>query len=104
MAVGVSGRVPPTAEVPVDAVELVLFYWDGVAAVDIGRRAVEAPALPSRRLTDFAAYLPPVQSDDAWAGRPIGVAIRSAGLPGGFWDLDHVRLSRSVPAASTNKE
>jgi len=98
VAVGVSGRFPPSAEVPVDTVELVLFYWDGAEAVDIVRRTVEAPGLPSKRLHDFSAYLSPVQPDDAWAGRPIGVAIRSAGLAGGFWDLDNVRLARSLPA------
>jgi len=107
VAVGVSGRFPPSAEVPVDTVELVLFYWDGTEVVDIVRRTVEAPGLPSKRLDDFSAYLSPVQPDDAWAGRPIAVAIRSTGLPGGFWDLDNVRLARSSPVedvASTLEE
>ena len=97
VAVGVSGRFPPSAEEPVDTVELVLFYWDEAEVVDIVRGVVKAPEVPSRQVHDFSAYLSPVQPDDAWAGRPIGVAIRSAGLPGGFWDLDNVRLARSVP-------
>jgi len=97
VAVGVSGRFPPSAEVPVDTLELVLFYRNGGEIVDIARRTVDAPGLPSKRLNDFSAYLEPVQADDAWAGQPIGVAIRSTGLPGGFWDLDNVRLSRSLP-------
>ena len=107
VAVGVSGRFPPSAEVPVDTLELVLFYRDADEIVDIARRTVEAPGLPSRRLNDFSAYLPPVQADDAWAGQPIGVAIRSTGLPGGFWDLDNVRLARTLPVedmASTLEE
>jgi len=42
-------------------------------------------------------YLPPVQQDDAWAGKPIGIALRSAGEADGFWDLDNVRLAESLP-------
>jgi hypothetical protein len=97
VAVGVSGRFPPSAEEPMDTVELVLYYWDDDEFVDIVRGVVVAPELPSRQLHDVSAYLAPVQWDDAWAGKSIGVAIRSAGLPGGFWDLDNVRLARSVP-------
>jgi len=41
-------------------------------------------------------YLPPVQADDPWAGKPIGIAIRAAGEAGGFWDLDGVRLAESL--------
>jgi hypothetical protein len=97
VAVGVSGRFPPSAEPPVDKVELVMFYRDGDQIVDLVRQSVEAPALPLKRLDDFSAYLPPVQAEDAWAGQLIGVAIRSAGLAGGFWDLDNVRLAASLP-------
>lgn len=97
VAVGMSSRFPPSAEAPVDTVELVLFYRDGDEIVDIARQAVEAPSLALGRLYDFSAYLPPVRPDDLWAGKSIGVAIRSVGLPGGFWDLDHVRLARSLP-------
>jgi hypothetical protein len=51
--------------------------------------------------------LTPVQAGDAWAGKTIGIALRTAGQPGGFWDLDNVRLieSASEPdAAATAKE
>jgi len=44
-------------------------------------------------------YLPTVQPDDAWAGKAIGVAIRAAGAPGGFWDLDDVRLVELLPVS-----
>jgi hypothetical protein len=40
-----------------------------------------------------------VHSDDAWAGQTVGVAIRATGVAGGFWDLDDVRLTESLPIA-----
>jgi hypothetical protein len=107
VAVGVSGRFPPSAEPPVDTVELAFFYVDGDQTVDVACEVVEAPGLPLRRLDDFSAYLPPVKAGDEWADKPIGVAIRSAGLPGGFWDLDNVRLAASLPVdevAATTEE
>jgi hypothetical protein len=36
--------------------------------------------------------VPTVQPDQDWAGYPIGLALRSSGPAGGFWDLDFVRL------------
>ena len=96
VAVGVSWRFPPSAESPADTLELVLYYLDGNEPVDIVSQTVTA--LPwSQILQDFSVYLPTVSSDDAWAGKNIGVALRSAGLPGGFWDLDNVRLIESLP-------
>jgi hypothetical protein len=44
-------------------------------------------------------YLPTVQATDAWADKTIGVAIRAVGMPGGFWDLDDVRLAESLPGS-----
>ena len=74
-----------------------LFYRDGNDVVDIVSRTVEATDLPSTQTTDFSLYLPTVQSGDAWAGKAIGTALRAVGMPGGFWDLDHVRLAESLP-------
>jgi hypothetical protein len=99
VAVGISGRFPPFAEDPADTIELVLYYRDGADPVDIVHQAIEATGLSMTQLQDFSLYLPPVQADNAWAGKPIGVAIRAAGQPGGFWDLDHVRLAESLPVA-----
>ena len=99
VAVGVSGQFPPAAEAPADTLELVLYYRDGNEPVDIVYEAVPSGGLSSTELQDFSAYLPTVSPDDAWAGKPIGVAIRSVGLAGGFWDLDHVRLVESLPAS-----
>jgi hypothetical protein len=97
VAVGVSGLFPPSSAEPVDALELVLFYRDGNDVVDISHQTVEAVGLSSTQLTDVSLYLPTVQTDDAWAGMAIGVALRATGMPGGFWDLDHVRLAESLP-------
>ena len=97
VAVGVSGRFPPSSDEPVDALELVLFYRDGIDVVDIASHAVEAIGLSSTQTIDFSLYLPTVQPNDKWAGKAIGVALRAAGMPGGFWDLDQVRLAESLP-------
>ena len=97
VAVGVSGLFPPSMVEPVDMLELVLYYRNGQDAVDIAREFVEATGLSSVELQDFSVYLPPVESGDAYAGMAIGVALRSAGLPGGFWDIDNVHLVESLP-------
>ncbi|MBW7991356.1 MAG: hypothetical protein FVQ84_15270 [Planctomycetes bacterium] len=99
VAVSVSGLFSPSTAEPVDALELVLFYRDGNDVVDIASRMVEAVGMSSTQLTEVSLYLPTVQSGDAWAGKAIGLALRAAGMPGGFWDLDHVRLAESLPEA-----
>jgi hypothetical protein len=99
VGVGISARFPPSVEAPVDALELVLYYRDGAELVDIVSEPVEATGLSTTLLQDFSVYLGTVQSSDAWAGKAIGVAIRAAGMPGGFWDLDNVRLVESLPTA-----
>jgi len=97
VAVGVSAMFPPSAEVPGDALELVLYYRDANEPVDIVRRVVPSAGLSSTLLQDFSVHLPTVRAGDAWAGRTIGVALRAAGAPGGFWDLDDVRLAELYP-------
>ncbi|MHC4119247.1 MAG: hypothetical protein ACYSWO_17265 [Planctomycetota bacterium] len=92
VAVGVSGMFPPSAVEPVDKLELVLYYRDGDQSVDVARQMVETTGLSSTELKDFSLRLPTVRSDDPWAGKTIGVALRAAGMPGGFWDIDDVRL------------
>jgi len=97
VGVGVSMRFPPSTKAPVDNIELVLYYRNGTESVDIASRTVEAAGLSSTQLQDFSLYVPAVGPDDAWTGWTIGVAIRAAGAPGGFWDLDNVRLAESPP-------
>jgi hypothetical protein len=98
VAVGVSWRFPPSGESPADLLEVVLYYRDGNEPIDIICQTVTA--LPwSQMLQDFSVYLPKVNSDDAWANKNIGIALRSNGLPGGYWDLDNVRLVESIPVS-----
>ena len=99
VAVGVSGLFPQLMVEPVDTLELVLYYRDVNNVVDITHQTVDATGLSSTELIDFLLYLPAVQSGDAWAGMTIGVALRAAGMPGGFWDLDHVRLTEALPVS-----
>ena len=99
VAVSVSGRFPPAAVEPVDTLELVLYYLDANDVVDIAAQAVEATGRSYTQLQDFSLDLPVVQSGDAWAGKTIGIALRAAGQPGGFWDLDNVRLIESAPVS-----
>ena len=98
VGVGISQRFPPSGLTPVGTIELVLYWVDGEERVDIVREVVEARGLSSTRLQDFSVYLRAVQAGDAWAGKGIGVAIRATGVAGGFWDLDHVRLTEVQPA------
>jgi len=97
VGVSVSGRFPPSAVEPVDTLELVLYYRDANDVVDIAHQTVEAAGLSSIELQDFSLELPTVQAGDDWAGMNIGIALRAAGQPGGFWDLDNVRLIESAP-------
>ncbi len=97
VAVGISSRFAPSSEVPVDILELVLFYRDGADVVDIVSQPVDATGLSPHSTTDVSLHLPTVQSGDAWADMTISVALRSIGMPGGFWVLDHVRLAQSLP-------
>jgi hypothetical protein len=99
VAVGVSVLFPPSATEPADTLELALYYREGPNTVDVAREVVPAVGLSSVELRDFALYLPLVESDDPWAGRAIGVALRAAGQPGGFWDIDNVRLTESAPVS-----
>ena len=101
VAVGVSSRYVPSIEDPADLLELVFSYRDGDEVVDIMSRMVDAKDLSQKNSTDIFVYLPTVQADDVWADMPISIALRSVGLPGGFWALDNVRLARSTADQST---
>ena len=97
VGVGISSRYPPSVAEPADRLELAFYYWDdNDAVVDIARQALTAESLSVGWLTDYSLSLPRVDAEDAWAGKPIGIAIRALGEPGGFWDLDNVRLTESV--------
>jgi hypothetical protein len=60
---------------------------------------------------DFQVHVPTVQVGDAWAGQHIGIQLLSTvsfALMGGYWDLDNVRLVKTLepallnPAVTTN--
>ncbi len=107
VGVSISSRFPPSAVEPVDTLELVLYYRDVNDIVDVALQTVEATGQSYTQLQDFSLELPMVQAGDAWAWKNIGIALRAAGQPGGFWDLDNVRLVESLPdpeAAITVKE
>jgi len=97
VALGVSSRFPPSSEVSLDMLELALYYYDETEFADIVFQAIEPTYLSSGKLKDFSIYVSSVQSGDTWAGKSIGIAMRSVGMPGGFWVLDNVRLAESMP-------
>jgi hypothetical protein len=96
VSVGVSSRYPPSTEEPMDTLELALYYRDDPNVVDVVGQTIDATGLSLAQLKDFDVYLPAVEPNDTWAGKPIGVAIRATGMAGGFWDLDNVRLVESA--------
>jgi len=97
VAVGISSRRPPSILEPVGTLELALYYHDGNELMDIVSETIEATGFSPTQLQDFSLYLPAVLSDDVWADKTIGVAIRATGVPGGVWVLDNVRLAESLP-------
>jgi hypothetical protein len=97
--VSVSSRFPPSAVEPVDTLELVFYYQDGNDVVDIASQTIDATGQSYTQLKDFSLELPTVQASDAWAGMNIGIALRAVGQPGGFWDLDNIRLIESLPVS-----
>ena len=99
VAVGISARFPPSAASPTDTIEIVLYHLDGNEPVDIVHQTVEPNVLSSTQLQDFSVVLPTVRAEDTWAGKSIGVAVRAAGKAGGFWDLDSIRLTESMPVS-----
>lgn len=87
------------------ALALQLYYLDdeGQHVTVAETMVVNSEALfPVRtQFTDFTVNVPEVKPDDAWAGRQLGIGILSMvgfDMPGGYWDLDNVRL-RSIARA-----
>jgi hypothetical protein len=96
-AVGISGMFPPSVTEPNDSLELVLYYWDGDQTIDVASQSIDAAGLSSTELKDVSLFLSRVQAGAAFATKRIGVALHAAGAPGGFWDIDNVRLTESPP-------
>ncbi|MHC4772409.1 MAG: hypothetical protein ACYS8S_02285, partial [Planctomycetota bacterium] len=93
MTVGVcvSAQYPPLDP---NALALSFYYDDPVSDPNGYIATASQPPLnlTSTALEDYSVYLPTVQAGDAWAGQPIGIAIRATGPLGGYWDLDNVRV------------
>src|SRR5262249_5098935 len=54
---------------------------------------------------DCRLDVPAVNATDAWAGRHIGIQLKSTVTPdlqGGYWDIDNVRLSAITEPAMQN--
>jgi len=78
-----------------NALALSFYYDDPVSDPNLFFQTASQPPLnlESEVLVDYSVFLPTVQADDAWAGQPIGIAIRATGPLGGYWDLDNVRVT-----------
>ena len=107
LAVGViggGGGMQPGA-----TLQLSLYYRDAssnmviVAATTITNSTTLFPT--NTHLVDFQVQVPTVQPGAAWAGQNIGVQIASTvgfDIPGGYWDVDNVRLSEVVTPQLSN--
>ena len=87
-----SVRYHPSVPDPNNKLTLSLYYLNGANAVDIQTSPVPSTELTVNVLKTFSVTMPDVQAGDPWAGKNIGIAILAEGLPGGYWDLDNVRL------------
>ncbi len=88
-----SVRYPPSGPDPNNKLILSLYYYlNDANAVDIQTSPVPSTELTVNVLKTFSVTMPTVQAGDPWVGKNIGIAILAAGLPGGYWDLDNVRL------------
>lgn len=89
-----SKRQPP-AKYGVDNTLIVEFYFvnDASERQTIGTMSVPAWDLTQNFLKTYSLMLPPVKNTDAWVNKTIGVAFRTQGAEGGYWDLDNVRVT-----------
>ena len=95
--------------------QLGLYYRDTlsnlvmVAATSVTHSTNTFPT--NTHLVDFQVHVPTVKAGDTWAGQHIGIQLLSTTafeLAGGYWDLDNVRLFKTLaptllnPAATTS--
>ncbi len=83
---------------------LSLYYRDTpqTMATVAASNVVYTPTLFSNNthFVDINLRVPTVKASDLWAGKHIGIQILSTVAPdliGGYWDIDNVRLSSSLP-------
>ena len=89
-----SMRYPPAAVDPNNALILEFYTYNNEPnLVSLRTAPVLATELTVNFLKTFSVSLPTVQANDPWAGKSIGIALRANGLPGGYWDMDNVRVT-----------
>ena len=74
------------------SLELAFYYISNGQFIDITIAPISIEGLTSTFLEDFSLILETVEVGNPWAGKNIGIAIRSTGSSGGYWDLDNIRL------------
>lgn len=87
-----SVRYPPYGPDPNNKLVLSLYYLNDANTVDVETSDVPSTDLVMNVLKTYSVTLSDVETTDPWAGQNIGISIRAMGLPGGYWDLDNVRL------------
>lgn len=92
VSIGLSPDYPPLYQ---DILYLYLFYVDPNTLNWINISSSTQPAIGFRveSLKDCSLYLPTVTVNEPWAGANIGIMIHACGEPGGFWNLDNVRVT-----------
>lgn len=92
--IGGGGNMPEGA-----TLDLSLYFRnDAGTVVPVGVTTItnRADLNPGRtNLVDFMVQVPVVRATDPWAGRHLGIQVRSTTsfeLEGGYWDVDHLRL------------
>jgi hypothetical protein len=100
------GVVPSTDRPPLEGATLQasLYYLNQeTQRLTVAETTITNSALVFSNLTnlhEFEVRVPPVQADDPWEGKPIGVlfvSTVSTNLQGGVWDLDNVRVIEIAP-------
>src|SRR5260370_14986576 len=91
---------------PNNSLQLSLYYRDaGNNIVTVGSpttityNPATFPLTAPLNLVDYSVTISAVQAGDAWAGKNIGIMIQvtASDFTGGYWDMDNIRLTSSVP-------
>ena len=102
--IGGGGGMNPGA-----TLQLGLYYRDAmsnlvmVAATSVTNSTDTFPT--NTHLVDFQVHVPTVKAGDPWAGQNIGIQLLSTTafeLAGGYWDLDNVRLVKTLEPTLLN--
>jgi hypothetical protein len=102
--IGGGGAMPTNATLLVN-----LYYRDAASnMISVASQTItNSPTLfpDNTHFVPFKLKVPPVQPNDPWAGKNIGIEFLCTvdfSDYGGYWDVDNVKLSETVGAALTN--